>query len=143
MAVHGVGGRNNTLHCTCLSAKGINCLPDILVQCIAVDASREREEQQRGPPYRSDQAAAKIRIIEPVRLAGSNAHPIRCSGDTHPNTMADAPAAVTQKPDLHQYLVALTYFLRYGAPISLVKHTNKVICEGIRADVAVVYSLFQ
>jgi len=43
-----VGGCNTTLHCTYLSAIGINCLPDILVQCIAVDASSEWEEQQRG-----------------------------------------------------------------------------------------------
>jgi hypothetical protein len=142
MAVHGVGGCNAALHCACLSAIGINCLPDILVQGIAVDASREWEEQQRRPPHSSDQAAAKIRIIKPVRLTGGNADTVRCSGDTHPNTMADAPAAVTQKPDLYEYLVALTYFLCYGASIPLVKHAYKVVCEGIRADVAMVYSLF-
>ncbi len=115
VAVHGVGSCNTTLHCTCLSAKGINCLPDILVQCIAVDASREWEEQQRGPPHRSDQAASKIRIIEPVRLPGGDADTIRGSGDTHTDTMADAPAAVAQKTNLYKNLVALAYFLRYGA----------------------------
>lgn len=142
MAVHCVGSCNTTLHCTCLSAIGINCLPDILVQCITVDTSSEWEEQQRWPPHRSNQAASKIRIIEPVRLPCGDADTVRGAGDTYSYTIADSPAAVTQKPDLYQHLVALTNFLRYGASISLVKHANKVVCESIRADIAVVYSLF-
>ena len=124
MTVHGMGGCNSALHRARLNAIAINCLPDILVQGIAVDASREWEEQQRRPPHRSDQAAAKSRIIEPVCLTGGNADTVRGAGYAHSNTIADAPAAVTQKPDLYKYLVALTDFLRYGASISLVKHAN-------------------
>jgi len=56
--------------------------------------------------------------------------------------MADSPSTVTQKTNLYEYLVALTYLLGYCAIISLIKHTNKVVCEGIWADVAMVDSLF-
>ena len=49
MAVYGVGSCNIALHCAYLGAIGINCLPDILVQGIAVDATRKGEEQEWRP----------------------------------------------------------------------------------------------
>jgi hypothetical protein len=56
--------------------------------------------------------------------------------------MADAPPTVAEKTNLYEYLVALTYFLRDCATISLVEHIHEVVGEGIWIDVAMVYALF-
>jgi hypothetical protein len=142
MAVHSMSSCNIAWYCASLGAIGINGLPDILVHGIAIDTSRKWEEQERRPIQGSYQAATEARIVEPVCLTGCNAHTIRCFSDTQRDTMADSPATVTQKSDLHKHLVSLTYFLRYGAAIPLIKHANKIIGEGIGVDVSVINSLF-
>ncbi len=48
-AVDSVGSSNGALHRTCLHAIVINCLPDILVERIAVNAPRKGEEQHWRP----------------------------------------------------------------------------------------------
>jgi hypothetical protein len=75
-------------------------------------------------------------------LTSGYTHTIGRSVDTHPDTIADAPPAVTQKTNLHEYLVALPYFLRYCSPIPLIEHVNEVIREGVWVDVTMIHALF-